>query len=527
MFRWYKAADVCFVYLSDAEYSDDGDEQRLHIAGSKWFTRGWTLQELIAPAEVVFYSRDWRRLGSKSGALMYTLSDITGIKMEYLRGEDIESASVAQRMHWASRRKTSRVEDMAYCLLGIFDVNMPLIYGEGKKAFKRLQEEIMKRKPADHTLFAWGVIVDGFSWALDEPKRNVKTKRPQRKPFQADRPLRGLLADSPRDFEYSSGMVAASEAEFYYQDPYFSANPPTTFGSGIRIDMPVMPGDFRSYVYYQTPHMTLVRKTTYATLFCEFVESPLAAVLIPLVESGNREWGRTRELIVSDQMVPPFSNLEYKEGNRTLFIAPQPRWEVKAGDLVLRQPWKEGNEMVQVAAGYNFIQADGRATVKSFQNEAKIILLMELTDHHGFGVMIGRAGAPWRPGDALHVGLFAIQESFEQASAGHIKIMRDCGLQWHDLKNLNGLFDQEPIYNRKMTAPHDTWELDIAPFPLIKVKTERLFLDGYSGQPVDIIDVEVQRGTAKDLFREDPRKSRTGSLKKAFSTRLKGVFRQK
>ncbi|KAL9112015.1 MAG: hypothetical protein Q9227_003635 [Pyrenula ochraceoflavens] len=140
MFSWYEKAVCCYAYLSDVERGMDGSE----FAKSRWFTRGWTLQELLAPYEVVFYTRDWDLLAKKN-TIPELLREITGIAAEILSGEHpIDSASVAQRMSWASGRKTSRPEDISYCLLGIFNVNMPMLYGEGKKAFRRLQEEIIK-----------------------------------------------------------------------------------------------------------------------------------------------------------------------------------------------------------------------------------------------------------------------------------------------------------------------------------------------------------------------------------------------
>lgn len=111
---------------------------------SKWFTRGWTLQELIAPSEVIFLDKEWQKIGTKS-SLQDDLSRITHIPVNVLLGDDnLESVSVAQRMSWAAKRETRKIEDRAYSLMGIFGINMPLIYGEGKRAFVRLQEEIMK-----------------------------------------------------------------------------------------------------------------------------------------------------------------------------------------------------------------------------------------------------------------------------------------------------------------------------------------------------------------------------------------------
>jgi len=145
MFQWYENAEVCYAYLADVP--------DLGFAESRWFTRGWTLQELIAPTTVVFLDRDWREIGTKEG-LKRAITDCTGIPGNILDGDHLESASVAQRMSWAAKRKTTRPEDRAYSLLGLFGVNMPLLYGEGERAFIRLQEEIF-RISDDQTLFAW------------------------------------------------------------------------------------------------------------------------------------------------------------------------------------------------------------------------------------------------------------------------------------------------------------------------------------------------------------------------------------
>ncbi|KAF2252085.1 HET-domain-containing protein, partial [Trematosphaeria pertusa] len=157
MFRWYKNAQVCYAYLDDIDFrfwtkSIDLLGER-DLAKAKWFTRGWTLQELVAPKKVVFYIKGWNFVGNKA-SMVEKLARITGIDEETLAGGSLEAVSVARRMSWAAKRVTTRVEDIAYCLLGIFDVNMPLLYGEGEKAFVRLQEEIMKDSQ-DQSLFAW------------------------------------------------------------------------------------------------------------------------------------------------------------------------------------------------------------------------------------------------------------------------------------------------------------------------------------------------------------------------------------
>ncbi|KAH8588944.1 heterokaryon incompatibility protein-domain-containing protein, partial [Bisporella sp. PMI_857] len=160
MFSWYNKSAVCFAYLEDV--SVDGPRSRRHgeeryyldrsFEESKWFTRGWTLQELIAPRNLVFYSREWIPLGTKYD-LHSRIELRTGIPREFIGG-NLRGASNAQIMSWASTRSTTRSEDIAYCLLGLFKINMPLLYGEGKQAFYRLQEEIIRRYN-DHSLFCW------------------------------------------------------------------------------------------------------------------------------------------------------------------------------------------------------------------------------------------------------------------------------------------------------------------------------------------------------------------------------------
>jgi hypothetical protein len=129
--------------VSYAEGSFSHNPKTVSFPESKWFTRGWTLQELIAPSKVIFYSREWKYLGTKS-ELARELTDITGIDGRVLKGDHPSVCSIADRMSWVSKRGTTREEDIAYSLLGIFNINMPLLYGKRGKAFIRLQEEIMK-----------------------------------------------------------------------------------------------------------------------------------------------------------------------------------------------------------------------------------------------------------------------------------------------------------------------------------------------------------------------------------------------
>ncbi|KAK3334095.1 HET-domain-containing protein [Cercophora scortea] len=182
MFMWYADSAVCYAYLSDLEPDEKKDDKApiAKYAHCRWFTRGWTLQELIAPKRMGFYNKKWAFQGEKT-TLSEELAEITKINQRVLgNGGLLSTIPVAQRMSWAANRQTTRVEDLAYCLLGIFGVQIPLLYGEGSKAFIRLQEEIVKESN-DLSLFAW---------------RNPSTSQK----------YCGILAASPQDFEYCANI---------------------------------------------------------------------------------------------------------------------------------------------------------------------------------------------------------------------------------------------------------------------------------------------------------------------------------
>ncbi|KAI0746293.1 heterokaryon incompatibility protein-domain-containing protein [Daedaleopsis nitida] len=200
MYQWYAKASVCYVYLHDVSACSDPIEPHSSFRTSRWFTRGWTLQELIAPRRVLFLSCEWVLLGDK-GLFSSLLQEVTGIDAQVLTFRtSLPSVPVATRMRWASQRMTTRVEDEAYSLMGIFGVNIPTIYGEGSRAFRRLQEEIMKNVP-DHTLFVWGHGLPGQAMA---DQMYLPTGSPD------------LLATSPADFrDCGMNVVTKSVPEYW------------------------------------------------------------------------------------------------------------------------------------------------------------------------------------------------------------------------------------------------------------------------------------------------------------------------
>lgn len=160
MFRWYEESTECYVFVADFE-TPTGDVELRRLKSARWWTRGWTLQELLAPESVRFFDSQWHEFGDKV-SLRQHIAAITGISETTLLGtvvsarHALDRVSVAQRMSWAARRETTRAEDTAYSLLGVFGVNMPLLYGEGgSAAFHRLQVEVMGSSP-DQSLLAWG-----------------------------------------------------------------------------------------------------------------------------------------------------------------------------------------------------------------------------------------------------------------------------------------------------------------------------------------------------------------------------------
>ena len=154
MFHWYQASIECYAVLSDLPNYDDRQRSRRDLPKSDWCTRGWTLQELLARTKVMFYDSSWKLVGSKE-VLAEEISESTGISTNYLHDSNrLSEASVALKMSWASQRQTTRVEDTAYSLLGLFGVNMPLLYGEDKRKIFRLQLEVFQTTD-DESIFAW------------------------------------------------------------------------------------------------------------------------------------------------------------------------------------------------------------------------------------------------------------------------------------------------------------------------------------------------------------------------------------
>lgn len=209
MFRWYQHSSLCIAYLFDI--SDN------LFTTSEWFTRAWTLQELIAPMKLVFLDQDWQPICSKHDRIP-DIADRTRIDREVLEHgpAKLKKCSVAQRMSWAADRVASRIEDVAYSLLGLFDVNMPMLYGEREKAFIRLQEEIIRRD-ADQTIFAW---------------------LPPEADAESNIVANSLFAPSPKTFQHCSTLAH----DIKKRKPFAINN------LGLEIEVTLRPFDQESYI---------------------------------------------------------------------------------------------------------------------------------------------------------------------------------------------------------------------------------------------------------------------------------------
>lgn len=423
MFRWYKNAVICYAYLTDVPKNLCLSAIEKELFKSRWFTRGWTLQELIAPSEVVFYSMDWHQVGTKSELSLY-IAGITNIEEIYLDAANLEHASVAQRMSWAARRETSRDEDLAYCLLGIFDVNMPLIYGEGPKAFQRLQEEIMKAFPEDHTLFAWGTVVQNFSkYAKTEAQvlgdEEMEWERSNDDDYDDDEEsLLGFLAESPRDFEQSGRFVCYREAKKFFRRWDFPLTAPAIIGRTMRLDLPVLGGAAPFAVYHLMPQLPIarLRSVKTAVLVCgrqdeETLEFQF--VTVPLLICTGGYYGRTREIVVNSYISLPRVNYDILGRWRNqLVVERQPRYLPRTGDIILRRfvtivpcATSIAVETVDVAIDDGFIKAlaptQGRIACLTF----------EYNDVSGFGLHISRVGGDEEGTGNLHFAIMPVDLS--------------------------------------------------------------------------------------------------------------------
>jgi hypothetical protein len=448
---------------------------------SRWFTRGWTLQELIAPTNLVFFSMDWHPLGTKS-ELSSSLSSITGIERKFLSGKNLELASTAKIMSWAALRKCSRVEDIAYCLLGLFDINMPLIYGEGKKAFRRLQEEIMKSRSEDHSLFAWGTIVATPSIEISNADQITGAEPIPRIMSKVTQPLLGLLATSPLDFASSGGFMPSTSAALFARSVSRKLSIPLAIDRGVRLELPLLPQTFDSIYHWNQPEITQIRNAKFAVLFCSHEKERYWYVKLPLQPWGFLMYGRTREILF-DGSITTQQDVALLGLGSMLSIAPERRIDLGQGDIIIR---RHVFGSLNSCAGWHtsrseVIDKDLRIPADFLDNGKAYGVyhhLEQLGPYYGFAILLSRATKT----GALITRLFPLYLKGEapKESDNH-------GLTWPSYGNF---VNKDPAYYHVMKMPSDSWTFGDEPFPRISIRAERMSFDR-DDSFVDVIDLVI------------------------------------
>jgi len=513
MFRWYKNAAVCYVYLFDVSSSSKGGGGSMNtaeMAASRWFTRGWTLQELIAPKRVWFYSASWDFLGTKTGLCDF-LAETTGIDADILNGGgDLEATSVARRMSWASMRKTSRVEDMAYCLLGIFDVNIPLIYGEGPKAFQRLQEAIML-KTHDQSLFAWGrrlIEPDHLPETINDSQFVGLEPIPSEWPAWRN-PLLGLFADSPALFQNSGDIEPAHR----FSHELRRSHPPVLLSGGVYLGL-VMLEAKRSVMCFEGLGTAIPTRMAVAVLLCSIEGSPNSLVGIVLRKWGEGYHGRTPDLIMLDMSVR--TGL-FRTMVRQRHVLREQPLRLRDGDIIFRRQRSSFRDRSLYrpgdCPGWRRISW-GRTTIlrlaDSAPEEARFAYTYRTDpDHPRKGIVVTFQRV--LPLGSILVQAFAVNfrrdfqalesDDDDEEPASSFSTGGDGGVGADaggggtiPLYHIDKFYDA--IYSHQMKTPCDSWALEFSSFPGIEfpriyVRVERKEFDGGIMGAVDIVDMFV------------------------------------
>ncbi|KAM0254902.1 hypothetical protein ACHAQJ_006339 [Trichoderma viride] len=266
MFMWYEKAEICIAYLEDVSSADDPTKDTSQIAQCRWFSRGWTLQELIAPPELLFYSQDWELIGTRTSlkdviTKVFFIPDVMLTAHALGQRHNLDGFSVAEKMSWAASRQTTRPEDMAYCLLGLFDINMPLLYGEGRvKAFKRLQEEIIK-STNDDSIYAW-------SYSESSSRRQH---------------FWGLLAESPSAFGRHGNDFVLKRARYLTRRSNHVAAV-SSRGLNVELALTPLPGDKSGTIFI-------------AVLDCDMQQDETSHVLTPAIILQKTTWHSDTEFV--------------------------------------------------------------------------------------------------------------------------------------------------------------------------------------------------------------------------------------
>jgi len=486
MFRWYQNAAACYVYLADVATSSSSSASGM--ASSRWFTRGWTLQELIAPKDVRFYSSTWEFIDTKAN-MCKLISDMTGISTHVLLlNMDLESVSVARRMSWASRRKTSRIEDMAYCLLGIFDVNLPLIYGEGRKAFQRLQEAIML-KTHDQSLFAWGIPVETPSGILtDDQVFGLEPIKWKPLAHRQQPLLVGLFADGPERFQFSSNIEPAHR----FSHELRRTHPPVLVSGGVLLGLMKAPREFFTAMHVDRPALVAPAATHIAVLLCSIGGIGGKLVGLALRDWGEGYVGRTPELVQLDMRV---SKVRLETAVHQWHVMKEDPLLLRHRDIIFQRLFHGKFEVGAITRRKNSVPAWDRtvwgkcdvfrmvAGAVEEEEDDYIRYNFKITSSSGLAVTFKRSlvGVAAGPMGSLVVNVLPISihhQAVVDTEAGSAKSVPAARPLQPDRFNCSHV----------MKTPSDSWALETEGYPGIYIRAERRYLNEGRNEAVDIIN---------------------------------------
>jgi len=499
MFRWYKNATVCYAYLSDVSKSEDPTATAEALRQSVWFTRGWTLQELLAPATLVFYSSDWQPIGTKIHHRAL-ISQLTGIDEAYLMGADLRQAPISKRMSWAALRKTSRTEDRAYCLLGIFDVNMALIYGEGTKAFGRLQRKIMKEYPFDHTLFAWGKLEE-IPRVFDGQDIRWRDESTPWDGDEAQKTYLGLFAPSPEEFQGSGLFVPAGITQYAYRSGGGAASAdgrldfPVTRGDGVLLDLPILRSTFSIY-HMPDYRITQFREVILAVILCQPNQSSNFHICVPFQRHSSSSFARWGGLFQLD-LAKYHRHHNILNWSKKVYVAPQRHVKLAPGDILFRRLAirnEGGSQFFEWGVGGNYnqwLQGDGLCRIGAADHGALFSIRSgrALVRNHDLccSLVLGRL----QPQGASPLGHLAI-DLFATCRCDQEGPVNIGGVTWHHGQSI-WFPKQRSLYTYVMKQPVDSWSVNDGLFPRIYVEVERVPLRGI-GSYIDVVDIKIDQG---------------------------------
>lgn len=434
------------------------------------------------------------------------LCSITRIEQKFLRGEaPLEDASIAKRMSWAADRDTSRTEDIAYSLLGLFDINMPLLYGEGSKAFLRLQGELVKSYPYDHSIFAWGKVV------YDEPSCIVKDRKKLDQPDaidwdtrEASKTLSGLLARSPKDFASSGHFIPCDNYRHLWTPDTTVAVPTMMPGGGVSLELgTTRDGSLLSAYHLHDAKVATLRLVSLGYLICGYKSSEMLAVAIPLMRWGGKSLGRTNEIIVLRRPMSIPSALKYTSVFHVNSDIPP---NLESGDLFMRLcSTSRASYSTSYMPPSVFSMANGLFKVHKRQTGLVFAYKFHLLADRSLGFCLAfEREDPFEGVDegvttTTRTTITLLPTLLSELNTKHPIVAKKTGLNWFTSQQRWSQLatrDFERSNSRTLKGRKDSCEINVYPFPLMKITVKKTKIENSKGSEksgyFDLIDISMR-----------------------------------